>query len=169
MSTETAAPRAQDLLKSQFAFVYRTIGANIEGMSQEDSLESAGGNCANWILGHLTNVHNAVMQLVGEAPVWDSEQLANAGFEPITDAETAIDWDTMRTRFLASQDRCLAGLERLSAEDLAQPLPHPFGGETTRGELLALLAFHQGYHAGQLGMARRTAGHAGAIKAPGQS
>lgn len=169
MSTQTAAPRTQDLLKSQFTFVYGTIARNTEGMSQADSLVAAGGNCANWILGHLTNVHNAVMQLLGEAPVWDSDQLARAGFEPITEAQGAIEWDPMRTRFLASQERCLAGFDRLTADELAQTVPHPFGGETTRGELLALLAFHQAYHAGQLGLVRRTAGHEGLIKAPGQS
>jgi uncharacterized damage-inducible protein DinB len=47
-------------------------------------------------------------------------------------------------------------------------VPHPFGGQTSRAELLALLAQHQMYHAGQLGIVRRIAGLEGAVKGPGQ-
>jgi uncharacterized damage-inducible protein DinB len=41
--------------------------------------------------------------------------------------------------------------------------------DTTRGGMLGLLAVHQCYHAGQLGMARRGAGLRTAILAPGQT
>ena len=34
----------------------------------------------------------------------------------------------------------------------------PFGNQVTRGEFLNLMAFHQCYHAGQLGLSRRLAG-----------
>ncbi len=42
----------------------------------------------------------------------------------------------------------------------------PFGNQVTRGEFLNLLAVHQNYHAGQLGLSRRLAGLEGAIRAP---
>jgi uncharacterized damage-inducible protein DinB len=42
------------------------------------------------------------------------------------------------------------------------------GGSASRAELLSLLAFHQAYHSGQLGIARRIAGMEGAVKGPGQ-
>jgi uncharacterized damage-inducible protein DinB len=48
-------------------------------------------------------------------------------------------------------------------------MPAPFGGETTRAGLLAVLVTHQWYHAGQLGMTRRAAGKQAAILAPGQA
>jgi uncharacterized damage-inducible protein DinB len=154
----------------QFGLVYGVAASNVDGMTQAQSLvqPSPGGNCANWILGHLTNVQNGVMALLGETPVWESEQLARAGLEPITDPSRAIDWNTMRERFLGSKERCLTAISTLSDASLAESVPHPFGGMTTRGELLNLLAFHQAYHAGQLGVARRVAGLEGAIKAPGQ-
>ena len=31
---------------------------------------AGGGNCANWILGHLVNVHNAVIRVARAEPVW---------------------------------------------------------------------------------------------------
>jgi len=161
----------QQAVAKQFEFIYQTAAANLGGLTQEQSLArpSHGGNCANWILGHLTNVQNGVMQLLGEKPVWESEQLSRASFEPIRTSSEAIEWNTMRDRFLGSRDRCLAGIARVSEAAMAETVPHPFGGSTTRGELLNLLAFHQAYHTGQLGLARRFAGLEGAVKAPRQS
>jgi uncharacterized damage-inducible protein DinB len=168
---QEARMTGQQLLAQQFKLFYDTAARNVSGMTHEQSLAQTqgGGNCANWILGHLVNVHNSVMRLVNEAPVWEDEQLKRAGFDPITGPQNAIDWDTLRDRFLGSRERCLAAVNALSDEALNEgDVPHPFGGTTTRGELLNTLAFHQAYHAGQLGLTRRAAGLAGAIRGPGQ-
>jgi len=161
----------QKMLAQQFGLMYQVTAANLEGMTPEHSLAQPprGGNCANWILGHLTDVQNAAMGLAGETPVWESDQVRRASYDPITRPEQAIDWNTLRERFLASRERCLAGISRLSDSSLQEEMPHPFGGTCSRGELLALLAFHQTYHAGQLAVARRVAGLEGVIKGPGQA
>jgi uncharacterized damage-inducible protein DinB len=162
--------KSQQMIAHQFDLVYRMISDNVAGMTAEQSLAqpSPGGNCANWILGHLTNVQNAVMRLVGEEPVWESNQLSNAGWEPITGRAQAIAWETLRDRTLNSRERCLAAISNLSDEKMADEVPHPFGGTTSRGQLLSTLAFHQAYHAGQLGIVRRIAGLEGVVKGPGQ-
>ncbi|MEO5588504.1 MAG: DinB family protein [Gemmatimonadaceae bacterium] len=161
---------AQSMLVRQLEMSYATIGKNLEGMTQEQSLiqPSDGGNCANWILGHVVNVHNGLMQVLGQDPVWDDEQLKRAGFDPIENPDQAIDWDELRDRFFASHDRCIEAINGLSDEALTAEMPAPFGGMTTRGQLLNTLAFHQGYHAGQLAVLRRIAGLPGAVKGPGQ-
>jgi uncharacterized damage-inducible protein DinB len=161
----------QQAVTQHFDLMYKVSSANLEGMTQEQSLAqpSQGGNCANWILGHLTNVQNGAMHLLGEKPVWESDQLTRAGTEPITRPTEAIDWNTARARFLGSRDRCLAAISRLSDEALAESVPHPFGGNCSRAELLNILAFHQAYHAGQLAISRRIAGLDGAVKGPGQA
>ncbi|HET9441168.1 MAG TPA: DinB family protein [Longimicrobiales bacterium] len=162
----------RDLLVQQFAAIYSVIARNIDGLTHADSLApgAGGGNTANWILGHLVNVHNAVMQLIGAPPVWESEQLERARFDhPIRNAADAIDWDTLVERFNASRDTCLAALAALSDESLAEKMPGPFGHDSTRAGVLAVLVVHQCYHAGQLGMARRAAGKKAAILAPGQA
>lgn len=163
---------ARDLLVQQFGVIYYMVGRNIDGLTPDESLVPAagGGNTANWILGHLTNVQNAVMQIIGAAPVWQSAELERARFDhPIRDASDAIDWNALVTHFNASRDTCLAGLAALSDESLAETMPDPFGSTTTRAGMLSLLATHQCYHAGQLGMARRAAGKKAAILAPGQT
>ena len=68
---------ARDLLVKQFDSIYRVIARNVEGLTHDDSLAPAagGGNSANWILGHLVNVQNGVMGIIGAPPVWESEQL----------------------------------------------------------------------------------------------
>lgn len=162
--------KTQDLLAQQFGMMYYVTGVNVAGMTKEQSLAqpAPGGNCANWILGHLTDVQNAAMGLVGENPVWDSEELKRASYDPITGPGRAIDWETMRSQFLGSRERCIAAVQNLADDRLDDMVPHPFGGQTSRAELLALLAQHQMYHAGQLGIVRRIAGLEGAVKGPGQ-
>jgi uncharacterized damage-inducible protein DinB len=64
---------------------------------------------------------------------------------------------------------CLAALAALSDAALAEPMKDVFGRDNTRGGILGFLVVHQCYHAGQLGMLRRAAGHRAAILAPGQS
>lgn len=161
----------QETVAQHFRLMYQTAAANLDGLTQEQSLmqPSPGGNCANWILGHLMNVHNGVMSLVGEKPAWESGQLARAGEDPITGPANAIDWNIMRERFLGSKERCLTAISALSDKALAESVPHPFGGTTTRAELLNLLAFHQTYHVGQLALSRRIAGLEGAVKGPRQA
>jgi len=159
----------KEYLALQFRLVYQSAAANVEGMTREQSVaQTASGNCANWVLGHLTNVQNGVMALIGEPAVWESDQLARAGWDPITSQVNAIDWDTLRDRFLGSRERCVSAISVLTDESLSEQVPHPFGGTTSRGELLGILSFHQAYHVGQLGLARRIAGLEGAVKGPGQ-
>jgi uncharacterized damage-inducible protein DinB len=163
---------ARDILVLQFGAIYSVMARNVEGLTHADSLVPAagGGNTANWILGHVVNVHNGVMQVIGAPPVWESEQLERARFDhPIRDAADAIDWDMLVERFNASREACLAALASLTDEALAEPMSDPFGRDTTRAGMLGVLAVHQCYHAGQLGMARRAAGKKAAILAPGQA
>jgi uncharacterized damage-inducible protein DinB len=162
----------RDMLVQQYGAIYSIIARNIDGLMHADSLAPAagGGNTANWILGHLTNVQNGVMEVIGAPPVWECEQLERARFDhPIRAADDAIDWDTLVERFNTSRDGCLAGLAALTDESLAEKMNDAFGRPSTRAGVLAVLAIHQCYHAGQLGMARRAAGRKTAILAPGQT
>ena len=159
-----------DVLRRQFGLVYALVRANTAGMDAEASLvqPKPAGNCANWVLGHLAAVHNAVMWLGNEAPVWDREELSGPGkLPPVTGPGNALDWEELTARFFASEERCMAALGRLTEDDLDEGgFTDPFGTACTRGEFLTLLAVHQLYHAGQLGTLRRIAGLDGAVKGP---
>ena len=75
---------------------------------------------------------------------------------PDDDAEP---FEVLRAGFDRSQEILLAALRGASAETLA--------AANERGEpvaqRLAMLAFHEGYHGGQIGLLRRLLGHPGAI------
>jgi uncharacterized damage-inducible protein DinB len=161
----------RDMLALQFDAIYRVIGRNIEGLSHADSLAptAGGANTANWILGHVVNVQNQIMEIIGAPPVWQDAQLDRARFDrQIRDDSESIEWDRLVERFNASHDACLAALAAITDESLAEKMPAPTGQESTRAGLLGFLVVHQCYHAGQLGMVRRAAGKKAAILAPGQ-
>ncbi len=164
--------KAGEVLQRQYGLMYRMVALNVDGVTAGESVVQPrpGGNCANWILAHLTTVQNGVMSLLREAPVSDREALkAGRLLPPVTGPENAFDWEELRSQFMGSQERCLAALARLTEEDLDEAgFTDPFGQAVTRGEFLAFLATHQIYHAGQLGMFRRLAGLDGAIKVPAE-
>lgn len=159
---------AKDALEGQYGMMYGIVERNLTDVTEAHSLAqpSPGGNCLNWILAHMLNVQNAIMGLVGEGPAWDNPALDRVREEPVTGPAEAFDWSELRSRFLGSRDRLLAGLDRLTDEQLDGPLVDPFGRPNTLGGLLNLLALHQNYHAGQLGLSRRLVGLDGVIKAP---
>lgn len=159
----------KDLLKTQFHFFYRTAKLNLDGFGAEDSVAQPpnGANCANWILGHVVRAHNSAMRLVNQEPVWDGPELDRVTEGPVTSSADALDWDALVSRFLASESRFMAGLDALDESQLDDGgFTDPFGNPTTRGSLLNFLAVHGNYHTGQLGISRRLAGLAGAIRAP---
>lgn len=160
----------RDLPVHQLGLIYDMAAVNLDGMTHEHSLVQPhpSGNCANWILAHLVDVQNGVMQALGTEAVWESDELERTRLDPIRGADDAIDWSTLRDRFLGSRERCLAAVSGLSDEALAEQVPDPFGGTTTRAGLLSILTVHQVYHMGQLGLSRRIGGLDGAIRGPGQ-
>ena len=85
---------------------------------------------------------------------------------PVTDADGTISLFEMQADFAATRKALQAGLEALTTEELAAKAPFsPADDENeTVGSLIAVLVFHESYHIGQLGVLRRLAGAAGAIK-----
>jgi len=126
---------AAAILAHQLHLVHLVAARNLEGMSAEDSLVQppGRGNCANWILGHLVNIHNQLAEVLGVAPVWEAPELERAGPEPIRDAGGAIDWHELVARFAAAETRMAGALEALSDEELAEVISTPvFGGSSSR-------------------------------------
>ena len=157
-------------LKSQHALTGYVIERNIEGVDHRESLAqpSPAGNCANWVLGHIVSARNGALGLVGETPIAPPETFAAYGNDPVTDASRALKWDELVTMFRKSQEPLERGLSKISAGTMAQPAPFsPTGNpDETVGSLLAAIAFHEAYHAGQLGLLRRLNGHAGVMRGP---
>ncbi|MFC1572188.1 DinB family protein [Candidatus Eisenbacteria bacterium] len=154
---------AGDALARLFGINAQVIEANTEGMTDEESLLQPvpGGNCANWVLGHIVATRNSVMKLIGEDPVWNEEQASvyRRGADPLTDAARATSFKQMLNDMRASQQKLTKRLGEMSGDELAAAAED----DTVAGQL-AILHFHEAYHIGQLGLIRRLAGKPGAIK-----
>jgi uncharacterized damage-inducible protein DinB len=152
-----------DALKKLYGINHRALGLNVEGLDHKDSLlqPPGGGNCLNWVAGHIVANRTFVLQMLGEEPVWSEEQMEayKRGSKPIQDGSRAVKFDSILTDFRTSQDRIQSGLGRLQDADLNRKQ-----GEQTLGDSLHFFQFHEAYHIGQMGLLRRMAGKEGAIR-----
>ncbi|MCP3960100.1 MAG: DinB family protein [bacterium] len=158
-----------DLLAMQLGYNNYTFHRNTEGVSHQESLVQPhpGGNCLNWVVGHLASSRDQMRGLVGLAPtLGENESPVYArSAEPLTDASKAADFDQLTAAFAQDQDDILTAVAGLTAEQLAAPAPFSPGNNPreTVATLLAGLVFHEAYHIGQTGVLRRIAGHAGVL------
>jgi len=169
--TDTAQPLpfVRPLL-GQIAFASFALHRNVDGVSHEESLRSPqpGGNCLNWVVGHIVVVRQSWLTAVlGEAPLFDEATLKmyRRGSDPLTDGSLALPLGDLVAAYDRGQAPLVAGMSRLTAERLAAPAPFSPGKrpDETVGSLVATLCFHEAYHVGQLGVLRRLVGHSGGI------
>ncbi len=170
----TAAPHdtviEREVFRQQAQMVRHVVGVSIAGLTHQDSLiqPHPGGNCLNWVMGHLLWAYQGVLELLGQEPPMKQETLGRyaRGAAPMKDPAEAVDFDQLTKAWNESTERVDTGLASLSSEVLDRPAPNsPTGNpdETVRS-LLATVFFHQAYHAGQTGLLRRLAGREGAIR-----
>jgi hypothetical protein len=150
-------------LSKLYSLNVMVIEKNLKGITPEESFfqPQQAGNCVNWVLGHIVSTRNQVMKIIGESPIWTEEEAApyRRGSVPLTDESLALPLSRMLTDLLASQEKLLTKLQSISPEELRAPFENG-----TRCEQLAIIQFHEAYHAGQLGLLRRLIGKPGAIK-----
>lgn len=151
-----------DALRKLFDINHKALGMNVNGLTHEESLiqPPGGGNCLNWVAGHIVATRNFVLGLVGEEPIWGEADAApyKRGSAPIRDGRVAAPFERIMADFSRSQERIRAGLARLTDADLAREQ-----GKETLADSLHFLQFHEAYHVGQAGLLRRIAGKEGAI------
>lgn len=170
MTVETKETTAASLIH-QFSLSHWVVKANIEGLTQEDSVvqPQPGGNCLNWVVGHLVAARQHALLLVGKPATWDeasAERYGARGAAPIRGSEEAASFSDMIEALDASQEPLLEGLREITAERLAEKAPFsPTNNpDETVGSLLAGLSFHEAYTAGQTGLLRRLLGKDGVLK-----
>lgn len=153
-------PKSLEML---FGYNHLTLHENIKGLSHADSLLQPypGGNCLNWVLGHIVATRNHVLKLLNKEPILNEEEAAlyKRGSPPVADGARALPLERLLSDLDLSQKLIVAGLKEASEADF-----RVLAGNETVGRQLALLHFHEAYHTGQTGLLRRLAGKEGAIK-----
>ncbi|MBI2565616.1 MAG: DinB family protein [Candidatus Schekmanbacteria bacterium] len=151
------------LLQQQFELNHYVIKANTEGLTESEALMQPpqGGNCTNWVVGHILASRMRTVGLLAKPAFWTTTGASRyeRGSLPVREREAALPALADLLALLdESQDLILSGLSALTEADLDRT-----GERGTVAESLALLSFHESYHAGQLGLLRRMAGKPGAI------
>lgn len=153
------------LLAYQFSLTARGVGANLEGISDEESRRRPpnGGNSINWVVGHIVSYRQLTLELLGEEPVWPKERTEAYGRGSSGDVpgDQVLPLARLMEDLQATTAAIGKRLEALPDDALETPGPNP---KQTLGQRLAFLSFHESYHAGQIGLLRRLAGKPGAIR-----
>ncbi len=143
---------------------------NCAGVTEEQALiqPQPGGNCLNWVMGHVTATRNSFLSMLGSEPLWTAEEKAtyDRGSAPITGPGVGLTIERIMADYEASQQPIIKGLQAMGPEQFAAKAPFsPMNDENeTVGSLLAGLLFHEAYHVGQTGVLRRLTGQEGALK-----
>jgi len=147
-----------ETLAQYYGIIYNVVKRQLDGLTNEDSLIQPPfrGNCLNWVFGHIVFSRNSVLTLLEEDSPWSEAESARyiRNSEPVTSAENAIPFDQLQDYFEASHTRLMAGLQRISPERMATAIDD----ETTLGEQLTFLQWHETYHLGQLEQLRQLSG-----------
>lgn len=149
--------------------IHGVVRKNMEGVNQKESLvqPQPEGNCMNWVMGHLLRVYENALLALGQKPMIEGGgfERYKRGGEAMKNPEDAMEITKLMEDWDEATKRLDAGLASLTVELLDEKAPFLPGkdpNETVRTRLTTIL-FHQGYHAGQLGLLRRIAGKPGAI------
>jgi len=138
------------------------IKMQTKGLSHEDSLLQPPfrGNCLNWVLGHIVETRDRILELLGELPIGGEGVRARYGYgsEPVcADGEGVLRLETLLEALERSQERINAALQRITVEELTKET-EDHRGKTRVAERLFFLYFHETYHVGQTELLRQLAG-----------
>ncbi len=167
--TATETLREVEALRESARTTHQVVRLNVDGLTQEDSLiqPAPSGSCLNWVLGHLLSVYEGALPRLGQEPVMEPGALKRyaRGSPPLKNPAETLPLPKLMEAWDEAAKRVDAGLASLTSQALdalapASPTNNP--NETLRS-LLAVISFHQAYHAGQTGLLRRIAGKVGAI------
>jgi uncharacterized damage-inducible protein DinB len=154
--------------KSLITAAERNFGVlkrEVEGLTHADSLIQPPfrGNCLNWVVGHVTQSRDKMLQALGEQSVWTTDQIARYERESdavTTDVPGVVPFEQMLVDLETTQERLLSALKRCVQADLDARSPEVIKGlsDWTVGDTVAFLLWHETYHVGQTNLLRQVGG-----------
>jgi hypothetical protein len=143
-----------------FARNLTVVKAQTEGLTNEDSLiQSPNGNCLNWVVGHIVDGRDDVLEVLGEPRAAGAAvERYQRGSEPVTGAEAdVLSLAQLLDLLDQSQARIEATLDGMDLAALARKSEDDPRGRTL-GQRIFFLYFHETYHVGQTELFRQRAG-----------
>ena len=134
----------------------------IEDLTHEDSLiqPQPGGNCMNWVMGHLVGALVYIMDVLGAEPPPGIPDLAHYGHasEPVEcDGPGVVNFHELVDTYGLLTNAITERLAQMSAADFDEEIDS-FFGKVRRGHAALFYFFHKAYHIGQLEQLRNLAG-----------
>lgn len=155
--TPPSATTLMDLMK----FNNEAIHMQLKDISNDESLLQLPfrGNCMNWVLGHILEVRQEWLDMLGLPAIMTDAERKSYGYgsEEITCAEQAITLDSLVTRLDESLATLAGKLESLTQADLDREV-EIWRGKVPLAQALHFYQWHEAYHTGQLEQLRQLAG-----------
>lgn len=138
------------------------IRMQADGLTHADSVRqlASRGNCLNWVVGHIVEARNDVLQLVGADPVLDPTVAARYAYQSapvLADGPDVVPFGELLAALDRSQEIIAAKLAALTDEECGREIALP-SRTMPLGERLFYLYFHETYHTGQTEPLRQLAG-----------
>ena len=134
----------------------------LAGLSHADSLiqPQPGGNCLNWVMGHLVVNLMEILSVLGETPRGHYPDVARyrIGSEPIrAEEESVLQLETLKDAYTRLSEEIIDRLVRMTEDDFDAEIDF-WQGKSRRGYVAFFYFFHNTYHLGQLEFLRNLAG-----------
>ncbi len=168
MPTQTAPPPTHTPAAAaqihQLNFVHGGTKKMLEGIPK-DKLCAQPGTCANhalWIVGHLAStddyfVHEFSGAKMALPEAW--HKLFGMNSKPVADASQYPSYEEVSKAFEERRAALIKWFESLTADQLRKPTKEGWTKYApTLGDVAHFVAWHEGYHCGQLSVVRRGLG-----------
>jgi uncharacterized damage-inducible protein DinB len=147
------------LIANMLAWNTGMIHDHADDISQEESLIDPpdGGNNMNWTIGHIVKYRGLMLERAGYEIPWPTDKYDRfkRHSAALTDPNEAASMQEMLADLDRSQEILEKWLESATDEVLEQDTA---GNIRSLGGMIGRLAWHEGYHIGQLEILRNMAG-----------
>ena len=155
--TPPAAKTLIDLLQ----FNHEIIHLQLKDITHAESLLQPPfrGNCMNWVIGHILDVRQGWLNLLGLPGILteDEQKVYGYGSEAITTAAQASHLDSLGKKLDESLATLVSKLENIAQADLDREV-EIWRGPLPLAQALSFMQWHEAYHTGQLELLRQLAG-----------
>jgi hypothetical protein len=152
---------AAQALADQFTVVTNAYLRALDGLDRDALLTRPGArsNPAMWVAGHLVQSRARLINILGGNRELPWPELFRTG-SSIRDASEYPDGEAIAAQWRDLTEELMRRLGGLTSAQLAAESPPRIASPdgSLRGAI-SLLAFHEGYHVGQLGYIRKWLGH----------
>ncbi|NLG50098.1 MAG: DinB family protein [Chloroflexi bacterium] len=144
-----------------FAINTQMIKSQTDGLTHADSVlqPPIQGNCLNWVLGHILDTRNGIVQQLGQPALISEAQAKRYGYgsEPVcADGDDILKLEQILALLEQSQQMIDAALANITQEELDRQVQTYMGPKPLKF-YLNLYYRHETYHLGQTEILRELA------------